>query len=84
MQSLRRAVDFRRGVRNGLAGSAEAVGPERVELVEHLIYSVEHEIDLLAKELSPLGDALADADRAVELQELIPGDEVVALMREMS
>lgn len=43
---------------------------------------MDHEVDLSAEELALLDDALADADRAVALQGLIPGDEVVALMRE--
>jgi putative addiction module component (TIGR02574 family) len=57
---------------------------QRAELVEHLIDSLEHEVDLSAEELALLDDALAEADRAVERRELIPGDEVVALMRETS
>lgn len=55
---------------------------QRAELIEHLIDSLEHEVDLSAEELALLNDALADADRAVELRELILGDEVIALMRE--
>lgn len=55
---------------------------QRAELIEHLIDSLEHEVDLSAEELALLDDAIADADRAVELRELILGDEVIALMRE--
>jgi hypothetical protein len=55
---------------------------QRAELIEHLIDSLEHEVDLSAEELALLDDAIADADRAVELRELILDDEVIALMRE--
>jgi putative addiction module component (TIGR02574 family) len=58
---------------------------ERAELVEHLIDRLDdHEVELSADELAQLDEAIADADRAVEHGELIPADDVLAQMRQIS
>jgi hypothetical protein len=58
---------------------------ERAELVERLIDSLnDDEIELSADELAQLDEAIADADRAVERGDLIPADDVLAQMRQIS
>jgi len=58
---------------------------ERTELVERLIDSLEQdEVELSADELAQLDEAIADADRAVERGDLIPADDVLAQMRQIS
>jgi hypothetical protein len=58
---------------------------ERAELVDRLIDSLgEDEVELSAEELAHLDEAIADADRAVERGELIPADDVLAQMRQIS
>jgi len=57
---------------------------ERAELVERLIDSLDDEVELSAEELAQLDEAIADADRAVERGELIPADDVLAWMRQIS
>jgi hypothetical protein len=58
---------------------------ERAELVERLIDSLDDdEIELSAGELAQLDEAISDADRAVERGELIPADDVLARMRQIS
>lgn len=53
-------------------------------MVERLIDSLDNEVELPAEELARLDDAIADADRAVERGELIPADDVLARMRQIS
>lgn len=58
---------------------------ERAELVERLIDSLdEDEVELSAEELAQLDDAITDADLAVERGELIPAEDVLAQMRQIS
>lgn len=58
---------------------------ERIELVERLIDSLNDDcVELSPEELADLDDALVDANRAVERGELIPDDEVVLQIREIS
>lgn len=58
---------------------------ERAELVEHLIDSLDDdEVELAADELAQLDEAIADADRAVERGDLIPAEDVLAQMRQIS
>ncbi len=58
---------------------------ERAELVEHLIDSFDHdEVELSAEGLAQLDEAIVDADRVVERGELIPADDVLAQMRQIS
>jgi hypothetical protein len=54
-------------------------------LVEGVIDSLEDdEVELSADELAPLDDAAMDADRAAERGELLPQDEVLVCMRQIS
>ena len=58
---------------------------ERAELVERLIDSLgEEEVELSAEELGHRDEAVAEADRTVERGELIPADDVLARMRQIS
>ena len=58
---------------------------ERAELVERVIDSLgDEEVELSAEELAELDEAIADADRAAERGELIPADDVLAQMRQIS
>ncbi|HEU4734850.1 MAG TPA: addiction module protein [Kofleriaceae bacterium] len=72
---------FEAVLQEALTMSAE----ERAELVEHLIDSIEdNEVELSAEELGELDDALVDADRAAARGDLIPHDEVLVHMRQIS
>lgn len=58
---------------------------ERAELIEHLIDSLDDgEIEMSPEQLAHLDGAIADADRAVERGELIPSEDVLARMRQIS
>ena len=58
---------------------------ERAELVERLIDSLDdEEVEISPEELTRLDEAIADADHAVERGELIPADDVLAQMRQIS
>jgi len=58
---------------------------ERAELVERLIDSLDDDdVELSVEELTQLDEAIADADRAVEQGELIPANDVLAQMRQIS
>ena len=58
---------------------------ERAELLEHVIDSLDgNEVELSAEELAELDDALVEADRAAGRGELIPCDEVLSHVREIS
>ena len=59
---------------------------ERAELVERLIDSLdddERACDLSSDDLAKLDEALGDADRAADRDELIPAAEVLARMRQI-
>ena len=59
--------------------------PRSAELVERVIDSLDDdEVELSADELAQLGDAAMDADRAAERGELLPQDEVLGYMRQIS
>lgn len=57
---------------------------DRRKLVERLIDSCDDEVDLSAEELTQLDEAIVDADRAVERGELIPAENVLAQMQQIS
>ena len=57
---------------------------ERAELVEHLVDSLADEEVDIATELPELDEAIIEADRAVERKELIPADDVLTRLRQMS
>jgi hypothetical protein len=58
---------------------------ERAELVERVIDSLDDDqVELSPDELAQLDEAIADADRAVERGDLIPADDVLAQMRQIS
>jgi putative addiction module component (TIGR02574 family) len=81
LRALHSAVMFEAVLQEALSMSVE----ERAELIEHLIDSLDdNEVDLFAEELAELDDALVDADRAAERGELVPCEEVLSHMREIS
>jgi len=58
---------------------------ERTELVERVIDSLDDDqVELSSDELAQLDEVIADADRAVERGDLIPADDVLAQMRQIS
>ena len=58
---------------------------ERAELVERVIDSLDDDqVELSPDELAQLDEAIADADCAVERGDLIPADDVLAQMRQIS
>lgn len=58
---------------------------ERAELIEHVIDSLDdNEVELSVEELAELDDALVEAERATRRGELIPCDEVLSHLREIS
>lgn len=58
---------------------------ERAELVERLIDSLcDDKVELSTDELVYLDEAIADADRAVERGQMVPADDVLAQLREIS
>jgi hypothetical protein len=58
---------------------------ERAELIERVIDSLDDDqVELSPDELAQLDEAIADADRAVERGGLIPADDVLAQMRQIS
>ena len=58
---------------------------ERAELVERLIDSLDDDaVELSSEELAQLDASLEDADRAVERGELIPANEVLAQLCQIS
>jgi hypothetical protein len=66
-------------------GSAHDVARGAPELVERLIDGLDdNDVELSIKELDELDDALVDPDRAAERGHLIPHDEVLAQMRQIS
>jgi hypothetical protein len=92
-RTQRPSVRIRRLVRYTWTMAIEAVlqqvlsmpAEERAELVERLIDSLDdEEVELSPEELARLDEAIADSDHAVERGELIPADDVLAQMRQIS